>query len=159
MIFLAVILFYLILLLSGLNPNIAGKARFFKGHTMKLNTACLLLFCSYMVTIQVSTESTEIEDKYQILNNPPKVLQQLQEIYNIPFKMFQLRHRLLQLQNKLNTNYDSYYRGKRPFFLQAIPKPNSAAPLKRMSPPLKRIVCNRGKDSNCKYLFTFLNRS
>lgn len=104
-----------------------------------------------MVTTSESTESLEIEDKY-LLSNPSKILQRLQEIYNIP------RHRLLQLKHNLNNDL-THYRGKRPFFVQPITKPNLVSPLKRMSPPLKRIVCNRGRDSNCKYLFTFLNRS
>ena len=136
-----------------IQPQYSLKRKVPKSHTMRFNTACFLLFCSYMVTTQVSAENMEIEDKY-LLMKPSKILQRLQEFYNIP------RHRLLQLQHNLRNNYlDSYVRGKRPFFLQAIAKPNSVAPLKRMSPPLKRIVCNRGKDSNCKYLFTFLNRS
>ena len=49
---------------------------------------------------------------------------------------------------------------KKPFFTQPItyPKYSYSTPLKRMK-ARKRIVCNKGSDSNCKYLFTFLNRS
>lgn len=113
---------------------------------MELKRIHLLVFFMYLVVIATSVQSMKINREY-----PPRtwrVIKQMLDYYN------KKTERDLHDDDK---SYRPVVRGKRPFFMQPI-----SPPLKRYgaySPPLKRIVCNRENNSNCNYLFTFLNRS
>ena len=121
-------------------------------NAMKFNNVCLLLLCYYTLTAPACTEGIWIENSY-VPNNPSIDLQQPKNFLD------SIRNKIMQQKHNQNNYYDSYIRGKRPFYTQPIPNPVFVTPFKRMPTPIKRIICYRGNRSNCKFLFTFLNRS